>query len=74
MAFPTSHKTVFLMDHTINHPSGVKLEMDSFCKPRSSPQSSGPLHHIPLLPVTKTMWTCAVEAITEYCRYLFTML
>ena len=24
---------------------------------------------IPLTPITKTVWTVAVEAVSEYCRY-----
>ncbi|MPC85706.1 Protein asunder [Portunus trituberculatus] len=76
MSFPTSHKTVFVMDHTLTASSGVKLEMDSFSKCRSGSSSNGgagpvhlqPMNLIPLRPVTKSLWTCAVEAITEYCR------
>lgn len=75
MAFPTSHKTVFVMDHTLVASSGVKLEMDSFSKSRSSSSSSQPVSQpmnlIPLLPVSKSLWTCAVEAITEYCRIVW---
>lgn len=73
MSFPTSHKTVFVMDHMLTASSGVKLEMDSFTKSRSGSGSNSqplaqPMNLIPLLPVTKSLWTCAVEAITEYCR------
>lgn len=81
MSFPTSHKTVFVMDHTLTASSGVKLEMDSFTKSRSvsgggcSSSSSQPMSQlmnlIPLLPVSKSLWTCAVEAITEYCRIVW---
>ncbi|KAK7007289.1 hypothetical protein SK128_025646 [Halocaridina rubra] len=74
MAFPTSHKTVFVMDHTLSSSSGVKLEMDTFSKSRSSSSSqpvSQPMNLIPLLPVSKSLWTCAVEAITEYCRIVW---
>ncbi|KAA0203761.1 hypothetical protein HAZT_HAZT009111 [Hyalella azteca] len=62
------------MDHTLAASSGVQLDMESFCKPRLSgsgmslPHAS---HYIPLLPVDKTIWTCAVEAITEYCRIVW---
>lgn len=64
------------MDHTLSGSSGVQLDMDSFCKPRSSSGGSGgppalPAHSVPLRPVTKTIWTCAVEAITEYCRIVW---
>lgn len=47
--------------------------MDGFSKSRSSnqPQSSAPPNLIPLLPVTKTLWTCAIESITEYCRIVW---
>ncbi|XP_045124307.1 integrator complex subunit 13-like [Portunus trituberculatus] len=79
MSFPTSHKTVFVMDHTLTASSGVKLEMDSFSKCRSGSSSNGgagpvhlqPMNLIPLRPVTKSLWTCAVEAITEYCRIVW---
>ncbi|KAK3858190.1 hypothetical protein Pcinc_035598 [Petrolisthes cinctipes] len=83
MSFPTSHKTVFVLDHTLTASSGVKLEMDSFSKCRSGSTSgnggsSGPptpsqpqVSLIPLLPITTSLWTCAVEAITEYCRIVW---
>ncbi|XP_076060577.1 integrator complex subunit 13 asun [Oratosquilla oratoria] len=69
MAYPSSHKTVFVLDHSSNlsSMSGVKLEMDSFNKNRNNQ----PLNLIPLQPVMKSLWTCAVEAVTEYCRIVW---
>lgn len=64
-------KTVFVLDHTLTASSGVQLEMESFCKPRVSGGVSHSSNFGPLRPVSKSLWTCAVEAITEYCRYFF---
>lgn len=63
-----SHKTVFVLDHTLTGLSGVDVDMEGLCKCRIS-SSGTPLHPIPLKAACKTLWTCAVEAITEYCRW-----
>ncbi|KAF0305690.1 Integrator complex subunit 13 [Amphibalanus amphitrite] len=66
MSYPLSHKTVFVLDCSpaMERPCGHQFEMDSLSKGRSSGL-------IPLAPVTKTMWTCAVEAAVEYCRIVW---
>uniref|UniRef100_A0A2P2HVP6 Protein asunder n=1 Tax=Hirondellea gigas TaxID=1518452 RepID=A0A2P2HVP6_9CRUS len=74
MVVPISQKTVLVLDHTLSGSSGVQLDMDSFCKTRNSAAAAGTAHnphYIPLRAVTKTIWTCAVEAITEYCRIVW---
>ncbi|KAL7642947.1 UNVERIFIED_CONTAM: hypothetical protein RMT77_006237 [Armadillidium vulgare] len=73
MSFPTAHKTVFLLDHTLSSQSGVKFDLESLNKPKNSnhSQSQPPVAHIPLLPVYKSVWTCGVEALTEYCRIVW---
>lgn len=73
MSFPTSHKTVFVLDHTLSSSSGVKFDLESLSKARSSnhSQSQQTVSHIPILPVVKSIWTCAVEALTEYCRLVW---
>ncbi|KAF2366202.1 Cell cycle regulator Mat89Bb [Trinorchestia longiramus] len=69
-----SQKTVFVMDHTLAASSGVQLDMESFCKPRVTGGTSSlahSSHYISVQPVVKSIWTCAVEAITEYCRIVW---
>jgi hypothetical protein len=65
MAHPYTHKTVFVLD---NGPSFQlpceKVELD-FHKNR---MASG---YIPPAPVVKTMWTCVVESVLEYCRIVW---
>ncbi|XP_037074560.1 integrator complex subunit 13-like [Pollicipes pollicipes] len=66
MAYPLSHKTVFILDKSpaMEGPCGHQFEMDSLNKGRA-----GGL--IPLAPITKSTWTCAVEAAVEYCRIVW---
>lgn len=64
MAFPSSHKTVIVLDHGSHfaqpcHP----VEFDL-------PRARGP-GYIPLAPVSKSVWTCVVEATLEYCRIIW---
>ena len=64
-SFPTSHKTIFVLDH--GHYFG-----------RSCQQ---PIEHdvirskgsgiIPAAPITKSLWTCNIEAMQEYMRIVF---
>ena len=70
MNFPISQKTVFLLDHTLSSPSGVKIDLETLGKSKNS-NGQNSVGHIPLLPLWKSVWTCAVEALTEYCRYNF---
>ncbi|XP_014678017.1 PREDICTED: protein asunder homolog [Priapulus caudatus] len=65
MAVPLSHKTLFVLDHSpaFLQSSKVVVEYDIFNKARPGV--------IPLAPITKTLWTCAVEAVVEYCRIVY---
>eukprot|EP00094_Tigriopus_californicus_P004701 TCALIF_04523-PA protein Name:"Similar to asun Protein asunder homolog (Xenopus tropicalis)" AED:0.24 eAED:0.24 QI:0/0.5/0/1/1/1/3/0/611 len=66
MAFPMNHKTIFVMDHHPNFSMACdQIEFD-FHKARTP--NAG---YIPAPPVTKTMWTCATEAVMEYCRIVW---
>lgn len=69
MAWPNSLKTVFVLDHgpAMARPSDLPMELDVFNKSRSH----GPGAFIPVPPVTKSLWTCAVEACFEYCRIVW---
>lgn len=62
--FPTNHKTVFLLDHTpyFGISCGVQLEF-GYTKGRPG--------FIPLSPISKSLWTCAVEAAMDYCRIVW---
>lgn len=66
MAFPVSHKTVFVLDHGPNFsgPCHQSMEFDIFTKTRQP-------GIIPLAPLSKTLWTCSVEAAIEYCRIVW---
>lgn len=63
--YPSNHKTIFVLDHTpyFSIPCEALIEFD-FSKSR------GP-GYIPLAPISKSLWTCSVEAAVEYCRIVW---
>ncbi|XP_015235923.1 PREDICTED: protein asunder homolog isoform X1 [Cyprinodon variegatus] len=63
--FSVAHKTVFVVDHCpyMAESSRQQVECDVLTKSRAQV--------IPLAPVSKSLWTCAVECSMEYCRILF---
>ncbi|XP_077296917.1 integrator complex subunit 13 asun isoform X2 [Arctopsyche grandis] len=74
--FPLSHKTVVVLDHTpyfgISSESRVELELSRGL--RQPPLQPGQSPHQPPHPpqlVTKSLWTCSVEAAIEYCRIVW---
>jgi len=71
MAFPVNHKTVFVLDHSpvFYGQSCAPLDLDQMMKSRAG--SAAAAHYIPLPPVYKSMWTCAAEAVLEYCRIVW---
>uniref|UniRef100_A0A8C1LCJ1 Integrator complex subunit 13 n=1 Tax=Cyprinus carpio TaxID=7962 RepID=A0A8C1LCJ1_CYPCA len=64
--FSVSHKTAFVVDHCpyMAESSRQLIECDMLTKSRSQGV-------IPLAPVSKSLWTCAIECSMEYCRILF---
>lgn len=60
------HKTLILLDHGQHMLRSSKQETDFDILQKG--RVSGLL---PLAPVTKSMWTCSVEASLEYCRVLW---
>ncbi|PSN39663.1 Protein asunder [Blattella germanica] len=63
--YPSNHKTVFVLDHTPYF--GISCEcMIEF----DFTKSRGPTF-IPLAPISKSLWTCSVEAAIEYCRIVW---
>uniref|UniRef100_A0A4W4H327 Integrator complex subunit 13 n=1 Tax=Electrophorus electricus TaxID=8005 RepID=A0A4W4H327_ELEEL len=64
--FSVSHKTVFVVDHCpyMTESSRQQIECDMLTKSRAQGV-------IPLAPVSKSLWTCAVECSMEYCRILY---
>ncbi|MCJ8743419.1 hypothetical protein PDJAM_G00093740 [Pangasius djambal] len=64
--FSVSHKTVFVVDHCpyMAESSRQQIECDMLTKSRAQGM-------IPLAPVSKSLWTCAVECSMEYCRILY---
>ncbi|XP_076009428.1 integrator complex subunit 13 [Genypterus blacodes] len=64
--FAVSHKTVFVVDHCpyMAESSRQQVECDVLTKSRAQGV-------IPLAPVSKSLWTCAVECSMEYCRILY---
>ncbi|KAG8176539.1 hypothetical protein JTE90_014884 [Oedothorax gibbosus] len=66
MAFPVSHKTVFVLDHgpSFLNSCHQTMEFDIFTKTRQP-------GIIPLAPLSKSLWTCSVEAAIEYCRIVW---
>ncbi|KAF8766812.1 integrator complex subunit 13-like isoform X1 [Argiope bruennichi] len=66
MTFPVSHKTIFVLDHGPNFLGSCyqNMEFDIFTKTRQP-------GIIPLAPLSKSLWTCSVEAAIEYCRIVW---
>lgn len=64
--FSVSHKTAFVVDHCpyMAESSRQVIECDMLTKSRTQGV-------IPLAPVSKSLWTCAIECSMEYCRILF---
>lgn len=64
--FAVSHKTVFVVDHCpyMAESSRQQVECDILTKSRGQGV-------IPLAPISKSLWTCAVECSMEYCRILY---
>ncbi|XP_068133698.1 integrator complex subunit 13 isoform X2 [Hyperolius riggenbachi] len=65
-AFSESHKTVFVVDHCPYMAESCRqhVEFDMLTKNRTQ-------GIIPLAPISKSLWTCAVEASMEYCRIMY---
>ncbi|RZF48920.1 hypothetical protein LSTR_LSTR003300 [Laodelphax striatellus] len=63
--YPANHKTVFVLDHApyFGIPCECLIEFD-FTKSRGA-------GFIPLAPISKSLWTCSVEAAIEYCRIVW---
>ncbi|XP_040201531.1 integrator complex subunit 13 isoform X1 [Rana temporaria] len=64
--FSESHKTVFVVDHCPYMAESCRqhVEFDMMTKNRTQ-------GIIPLAPISKSLWTCAVEASVEYCRIMY---
>ena len=62
--YPVSHKTVFVLDH------GPYFALPCQQVEYDVGRRTGP-GFIPLTPITKTVWTSAVEAVAEYCRIVW---
>lgn len=63
------HKTVFVLDHgsKMLESSKQTVELDLFLKNR--PTTSLENQH--LRSITKSLWTCSMEALCEYCRVVW---
>jgi len=67
--FPVAHKTVFVIDETpsfVDTPSQEAVDFDGVAKTRQLPATCPPLP-----PITKSLWSCAIEAVAEYCRIIW---
>ncbi|KAM8972838.1 integrator complex subunit 13 isoform 2-T2 [Pelodytes ibericus] len=64
--FAESHKTVFVVDRCPYMAESCRqhVEFDMLTKNRTQ-------GIIPLAPISKSLWTCAVEASMEYCRIMY---
>lgn len=64
MSFPHAHKTIILLDHShyFSSPSQYSIDIDN---------ARSKVGFIPMAPITKSMWTCNVEAVVEYCRIVY---
>ncbi|XP_069484181.1 integrator complex subunit 13 isoform X3 [Ambystoma mexicanum] len=64
--FSEAHKTVFVVDHCPYMAESCRqhVEFDMLTKNRTQ-------GIIPLAPISKSLWTCAVESSMEYCRIMY---
>jgi len=62
--FPANHKTTFVVDHT----PYFGLASNSYIKMDFTKRPSG---GVPPAPIFKSMWTCSIEAVLEYCRIVW---
>ena len=64
--FPVSHKTVIVLDRCpyFAESSQQPVEFDMLVKSKIAGV-------VPLAPITKSLWTCNVEAVLEYIRVLY---
>lgn len=64
--FPVTHKTVFVLDRSpcFNKSSRQSIEYDVVMKGKTP-------GIIPAAPISKTLWTCSVEAMLEYMRIVY---
>lgn len=62
--FPTNHKTTFVVDHTpyFGLASNAVVQMDFTKRPTGA---------ITPTPIFKSMWTCSIESVVEYCRIVW---
>lgn len=62
--FPVNHKTIFVVDHTpyFGLSSNAHVKMDFTKRPSGSIIPS---------PIFKSMWTCSIESVLEYCRIVW---
>lgn len=64
--FSVSHKTAFVVDHCPYMAESSRQQVECDVQTKSRAQGV-----IPLAPVSKSLWTCAVECSMEYCRILY---
>ena len=66
MSYPASYKTVFVIDHSPFFAESCNQPIEYDLISKSRPQGL-----IPLPPLSKSLWTCSLEAIVEYCRVVY---
>ncbi|KAL4127372.1 hypothetical protein QTP88_011546 [Uroleucon formosanum] len=62
--FPANHKTTFVVDHTPYFGLVSNSHIKLVC-------TKCPSSEIPSAPIFKSMWTCSIEAVLEYCRIVW---
>lgn len=67
---PLNHKTIFLFDYS-SHLAVSCNESFIFDVPPKTKNASSTNAQQLLPPITKTMWTCAIEAAIEYARVVY---
>jgi len=62
--FPTNHKTTLVVDHTpyFGLASNAHIKMDFNKRPTGT---------VAPTMIYKSMWTCTIEAVVEYCRIVW---
>ena len=69
---PLNHKTIFIFDHSNCFAAncGQTFEFDISTKSKPSSQSQNQSQQ-KINPLTKSLWTCTVEAALEFARVVY---
>ena len=71
LTIPISHKTIFLFDHSNYFSESCAQAFDFDVSTKQKASAAGPQGSLKIEPVSKSLWTCSVEASLEYARIVY---